>query len=114
MGELGVGEPSLQRLDVSLRLLQRPSCRTMRAALSVQRRLQFSTARFEGGSWINIAAAVQDYNRNATILHKTMAWASLVGTLLRRGAGGTLEAQRTPHSAFGRLAVVRGQGETFV
>ncbi len=114
MGELGVGEPGLQRLNVSLRLMQRPSRCAMRAALGVQRRFQFSTARFEGSRWIGVAAAVKDHNRNTAVLYKTMAWTSLVGTLLRRGAGRALKAQRTPHSAFSRLAVVRGQGKTFV
>ena len=111
MGELGMSKPGLQRLDMSLRVMQRPPRRTMRATLGVQRCFQFNTARFEGSRWISVAAAVQDHNRNTAVLHKTVSWTSLVSTLLRRCAGGALKAQRTPHSAFRRLAVIRGQGD---
>jgi len=84
MGELGMGEPGLQGLNAGLCLMQRAPGSAMGSALRLQGGIQFADACLEWCRWIVVAAAVQHDDRNAAILDKTVAWAGLVGTLLRR------------------------------
>ena len=90
MSEFGMGEPGLQRLDVGLRLMQRPTCRAVGTALGFEGSFQLRDPRLEHRGWVVIAAAVQHYDWHAAVLHEPMTWAGLVGALLRRCAGRAL------------------------
>ncbi len=114
MGKLGMSEPGLQRLGASLRLVQCPLCRAVGVALGFQGGIQLGNPCLEHRGGVVITTAVQNHDGHAAILHEAMAGTGLIGALLRRCAGGTLQTQGTPHSVFGRLTVVWGQGEIFV
>ncbi len=66
---------------------------------------QFCDTRFEYCRRVVVAPAIEDNHRNSAILHEAVTRAHLVGTLLRRLAGWTLQTQSTSHSIFSGLRV---------
>ncbi len=105
MREFGMGEAGLLSLNGDLRLVQRTPGGAMRGPFRLQRGFQFCDARFERRCWIVVAPAVEDNHRDAAILHKSMAGARLVGSLLRGLPSWTLQTQGAAHSVFGCLRV---------
>ena len=107
MRKLGMGKTSLLSLDRRLRFVQGTAGSTMGCPFGFQRNLQFCNACLEQCCWIVVASAVENNHRNSAILHEAVAGPHLVGTLLGRLAGRTLQTQGTTHSVFSGLRVAR-------
>jgi len=73
VGEFGVSETGLQRLNAGLRLMQCPSGCAMGVALGVEGGIQFGHACLERCNRIALGATVQDNNGHPAILYKAMS-----------------------------------------